>query len=98
MAFKHIHPEAHYSLYDFTRNLFSSIGFDLLHAAGARKLWSSLGSIFWFRFNQFRGTYLGYRQTGVLTPDLRQTFYYHVGWEKNKPSKRDVEPIRYNDK
>ncbi len=97
MAFKRIHPEAHFSLYDFVRNLFSSIGFDLLHAAGAGKILPSLGSIFWFRFNQFKGTYLGYRQTGLLTPDLRQTFYYHVGWEKNKPSKRDVEPIRYND-
>lgn len=95
MAFKRIHPEAHFSLYDLARSLFSSIGFDLLHAARDGKLRTSLASIFWFRFNQFRGTYLGYRQTGLLTPDLRQTFYYHVGWEKNKPSKRDVDPIRY---
>lgn len=97
MAFKHIHPEAHFNYYDFVRNLFSSIGFDLLHACRAGKLWKSLASIFWFRFNQFRGTYLGYRQTGALTADLRQTFYYHVGWERNKPSPRDVDPIRYDD-
>ena len=46
---------------------------------------------------QFWGTYQGYRHSGMLTPDLRQTFYYHVGWEKTAPAKRDVEPIRYNE-
>jgi rhamnosyltransferase len=97
MAFKKIYPEAHFSLYDFARNVFSSIGFDLLHAARARQFWRSLNSIFWFRTNQFWGTYQGYRQSGLLTPDLRQTFYYHIGWEKTAPAKRDVEPIRYNE-
>lgn len=97
MAFKRIYPEAHFSLYDFARNLLTSIGFDLLHAARARRLWRSWPSIFWFRYNQFRGTYLGYRQSGLLTPDLRQTFYYHVGWEKIESAKRNVEPIRYHE-
>lgn len=95
MAFKRIYPEAHFSLYDFARNLVSNVGFDLLHAARARQLRRSLASILWFRAAQFWGTYLGYRQSGLLTPDLRQTFYYHVGWEKRRPAKRDVEPIQY---
>jgi glycosyltransferase involved in cell wall biosynthesis len=97
MAFKRIYPEAHFSLYDLVRNLLSSISFDLLHAARARQLWRNLLSIFWFRYNQFRGTYQGYRHSGLLTPDLRQTFYYHVGWEKTAQTKRDVDPIRYNE-
>lgn len=97
MAFKRIYPEAHFSLYDFARNLLSSIGFDLLHAARARCLWRSLASIFWFRAAQFWGTYQGYRHSSLVTPDLRQTFYYHVGWEKTASAKRDVEPIRYNE-
>jgi len=97
MAFKHIYPEAHFSLYDLVRNLASSIGFDLLHAARTHQLSRNIPSIFWFRYNQFRGTYLGYRQSGLLTPDLRQTFYYHVGWEKRSPTKRDVEPIQYSE-
>jgi len=97
MAFKTIFPEAHFSLYDFVRSLVSSIGFDLLHASRARQFWSSLPGIFWFRTAQFWGTYQGYRRTNLLTPDLRQTFYYHVGWEKVEPAKRDVEPIRYNE-
>ena len=97
MAFKRIYPEAHFSLYDFARNVLASVSFDLLHAARARQLWHGLPSIFWFRFNQFWGTYQGYRQSSSLTPDLRQTFYYHVGWDKPAPARRDVEPIRYNE-
>lgn len=96
MAFKRIYPEAHFSLYDFARNVLSSIGFDLLHASRARQLWRNIPGILWFRLNQFWGTYQGYRYSGMLTPDLRQTFYYHVGWDKPAPLKRDVEPIRYN--
>jgi hypothetical protein len=98
MAFKRIYPEAHYSLYDFARNLLTNIGFDLLHAARLRRCWNSFPSIFWFRFSQFWGTYLGYRRSGLLTPDLRQTFYYHIGWEKAMQTKRNVELIRYNDR
>jgi glycosyltransferase involved in cell wall biosynthesis len=97
MAFKQIYPEGHFSLYDFIRNLTASISFDLLHTARARQLSRSLSSIFWFRWMQFWGTYQGYRQSSYLTPELRQTFYYHVGWEKTKSAPREVEPIRYNE-
>jgi rhamnosyltransferase len=97
MAFKQIYPEAHFSLYDLFRNILASISFDLLHAMKSRLLWRSLASIFWFRTAQFWGTYQGYRHSSALTPDLRQTFYYHVGWEKAAPTERDVEPIRYNE-
>lgn len=96
MAFKKIYPEAHFSLYDFIRNMLTSIGFDLLHAVRSRLLWRSFASIFWFRASQFWGTYQGYRHSSLLTPDLRQTFYYHAGWEKSASSGRDVDPIRYN--
>jgi len=97
MAFKRIYPQAHFSLYDFLRNVSSNIGFDLLHAVRTRSLWRNFNSIFWFRTAQFWGTYLGYRHSSLLTPDLRQMFYYHLGWEKITPSTRDVEPIRYNE-
>jgi glycosyltransferase involved in cell wall biosynthesis len=97
MAFKQIYPEAHFSLYDFVRNVSASISFDLLHAARARVLWRNLASIFWFRWMQFWGTFQGYRQYSPLTPELRQTFYYHVGWEKTKSARREIEPIRYNE-
>lgn len=96
MAFKRIYPEAHFSLYDFARNLISSIGFDLLHAARARRLLRDWWSILWFRTAQFWGTYLGYRHAGPLTPDLRQRFYYHVGWDRPQPRPRSIPPIQYN--
>ncbi len=96
MAFKQIYPEAHFNLYDFVRNVTASTSFDLLHAARARLFWHSLTSIFWFRWMQFWGTYQGYRHSSPLTPELRQTFYYHVGWEKTKSAPREVEAIRYN--
>jgi rhamnosyltransferase len=97
MAFKRIYPESHFSLYDLLRTLLSSIGFDLLHALRAHSLWNNLAGILWFRWWQFWGTYMGYRRFSLLTPELRQTFYYHVGWKKTESQKRPVEPIRYND-
>jgi rhamnosyltransferase len=97
MAFKRIYPEAHFNLYDFTRNTVASIGFDLLHAMRLKTFFRCLPSILWFRTAQFWGTYQGYRISSPLTPELRQTFYYHVGWEKDKDARRDVEPIHYNE-
>jgi rhamnosyltransferase len=95
MAFKRIYPQAHFNLYDLARNLVSSISFDLLHASRSRQMLRSLASIFWYRTAQFWGTYQGYRRSGLLTADLRQTFYYHQGWEKSASREREVEPIQY---
>ena len=97
MAFKSIYPEAHFSLYDFARNTLASIGFDLLHAGRQQVLFRSLAGIFWFRVAQFWGTYQGYRRSSPLTPELRQTFYYHLGWEKTRPARREVQPIDYKE-
>ena len=96
IAFKHIYPAAHFSLYDLMRMLFSNIANDLWQAAHQRQLLESLTSIFWFRWNQFWGTYQGYRQSPEWHWQLRQTFYYSRGTEAAQPGKRDVEPIRYN--
>jgi glycosyltransferase involved in cell wall biosynthesis len=96
MAFKRIHPEAHFSLYDFMRLTTMNILSDLWHAARERQLWRNLASIFWFRFMQFHGTRLGYRQSGLLTPQLRETFYYARERKRVGEIERDIEPIRYN--
>jgi glycosyltransferase involved in cell wall biosynthesis len=96
MAFKRIHPEAHFNLYDFARLTSTNILSDLYHAARERLLWKSIASIFWFRFMQFHGTRLGYRESGQITPQLRETFYYARQRKPKDSSKRDVEPIRYN--
>ncbi len=96
MAFKQIHPEAHFNLYDFARLTTTNIISDLWHAARERVLWESLPSIFWFRFMQFHGTRMGYRESGLLTAQLRETFYYARERKMKEGKKRDVEPIRYN--
>lgn len=96
MAFKKIYPEAHFSLYDFVRMTASNIANDLWHAARQRLLMPSFISIVWFRWNQFWGTYQGYRQSLEWNWQLRQTFYYPRGLDPEKPGTRDVDPIQYN--
>lgn len=98
MAFKRIFPQEHFHLGDFVRLFCSNAVSDLWHAFRQGVLARHLGSIFWFRWMQFWGTYQGYRQSGPLTWQLRQTFYYPKGLRtslENQP--RLVEPIRYND-
>ncbi len=95
MAFKHIHPEANFNLYDFARLTTTNILSDLWHATREGVLWKNLPSIFWFRFMQFHGTRMGYRESGLLTPQLRETFYYARERKPKDSTKRDIEPIRY---
>ena len=97
MAFKNIHPESHFNVYDFARLTTMNILSDLWHAARDRMLWKNIASIFWFRFMQFHGTRMGYRETSLVTPQLRETFYYARERNQTLIEKRDVEPIRYNE-
>lgn len=95
MAFKKIYPEAHFSIYDFVRLTVSNIASDIWHAARDRVLLRSMVSIFWFRFMQFHGTRLGQRETSLITPQLRETFYYPRERRRKEGIKREVEPIQY---
>ncbi len=97
MAFKRIHSESHFNVYDFARLTTTNIISDLWHAARERVLWKNLASIFWFRLMQFHGTHMGYRDSSLLTPQLRETFYYARELKSKKGWKRDVEPIQYKD-
>lgn len=94
MAFKRIFPEAHFNIYDFARLTVANISSDLIHAARQRALMKNFASIFWFRWNQFLGTYQGYRHSSAVTQQLRQTFYY-PHWSPHAKGERDVEPIQY---
>jgi glycosyltransferase involved in cell wall biosynthesis len=96
MALRRIYPEAHFNFYDFMRLTFTNILSDLWHAARERVLLKSFASIFWFRFMQFHGTRIGHRETSLVTPQLRETFYYARERRMRDERKRDVEPIRYN--
>ncbi len=96
MAFKKIYPEAHFSYYDFLRLTTMNILSDLWHAAREGVFWKNISSISQFRYMQFHGTRLGYRESGLLTPQLRETFYYARERKVNEGAPRDIEPIRYN--
>jgi glycosyltransferase involved in cell wall biosynthesis len=96
MAFKKIYPESHFSIYDFARLALTNILSDLWHAAHEGALWRNLASIFWFRLMQFHGTRMGHRETSLVTPQLRETFYYARGRQTKDRPARDVEPILYH--
>src|SRR3972149_2586332 len=76
MAFKKIYPESHFNVYDFLRLTTTNILSDLWHAAHERVLLKNLASVILFRWTQFHGTRLGYRDSSLVTPQLRETFYY----------------------
>jgi rhamnosyltransferase len=95
MAFKGIFPEAHFNIYDFVRLTLTSIVSDLAHAVNERTTGRDPLSAFWFRPLQFWGTYQGYRHSGPVTQQLRETFYYPRGIQSRDATKRDVEPIQY---
>ena len=95
MAFKRIHPESHFSVYDFIRLTTTNIISDLWHALREHELLKNFASIFWFRFMQFHGTRMGYRDSGLVTPHLRETFYYARERKPEDGRKRAVKPIQY---
>jgi rhamnosyltransferase len=98
MAFKHIFPQEHFRWWDLLRHFTLNAFSDLVHAARQRQLNAHLADILWFRWMQFSGTYQGYRQSGPLTWQLRQTFYYPRGINSfGQLSPRNVAPIYYND-
>lgn len=96
MALRKIYPEAHFNLYDFLRLTTTNILSDLWYAMRERVLLKNISSIFWFRYMQFHGTRMGHRETSLVTPQLRETFYYARERRKKEDGQRDVEPIRYN--
>jgi rhamnosyltransferase len=97
MALRKIYPEAHFNFYDFLRLTTSNILSDLWHAAREHELLKNISSIFWFRLMQFHGTRVGHRETSLITPQLRETFYYARERITKEDEIRNIEPIRYND-
>jgi glycosyltransferase involved in cell wall biosynthesis len=96
MAFKRLFPQENYHLSDLIHNLTTNIASDLYHAAHQGQLLAHFAEIFWFRWMQFWGTYRGYRQSGPLTWQLRQTFYYPRGTSSvPRSNAREKTPINY---
>lgn len=98
MAFKKIFPQEVFNFRDFIRLFIQNVYSDSTIAIREKIFFSELLNIIWFRFMQFWGTYQGYRQSGPLTWELRQTFYYPRGEQaRQKVQSRDVKPIQYRE-
>jgi len=82
MAFKRIFPNENFFIKDFLRLFVSNTVSDYNNALrnGARS--RDIYEIPLFRFMQFFGTYRGFRESGSITSQLKQTFYYP---NSNKP-------------
>ncbi len=97
IAFKRIFPDETFGFWEALWLAGSNIAIDLWHAQQEGVLAQHWKSIFWFRWMQFWGTYQGYRQSGPLTWQLRQTFYYPLGLTPQPENGRDVQPIVYEE-
>jgi len=98
MAFMRIFPQETFNFRDFVRLFFRNAVSDSFVALRENQFLSEIANIIWFRLMQFWGTYQGYRQSGPLTWELRQIFYYPSGTQgKPKIQSRDVKPIQYNE-
>lgn len=98
MAFKRIFPQERFNIWDFCRLFLSNVSSDLYLSIRERKLFKVIWEVIWFRFEQFWGTYQGYRQSGPLTKELRKTFYYPSGVGSGvELQPREVRPIEYED-
>lgn len=82
IAFHRIFKNETFTLWDFCKlfclNLFS----DYDHALEEGCFLKEFFDIKLFRFQQFRGTYMGFKHKKELSPQLRRIFYYPV--KKNK--------------
>jgi glycosyltransferase involved in cell wall biosynthesis len=95
MAFKMIYPQERFGIPDLFKAFFSNVKNDLQMAKRDKIIKRVWKSVLGFRWNQFYGTYLGYRQSGPLTWQLKQTFYYpRNGLQINK-KEREIKPIHY---
>ncbi len=98
MAFKQIYPQETFRWMDFWRLLTGNVLSDWREAARQGVFARHALDILRFRWNQFRGTYHGYRQSGPLSWKLKQAFYYPRSQTTGQASagRRGVQPIEYN--
>lgn len=96
MAFKQIYPQENFRISDLIR-LFSTNVIEDMKTAGQQKILSRVFmDVIRFRWLQFWGTYQGYRQSGPLTWNLKQAFYYPRNHMQPEPAiTRTVDPIQY---
>jgi len=98
MAFKSIYPQERFTLFDLIRLFVKNASSDIRQAIKEHILLREITGILRFRWRQFYGTYLGYKQSGPLTWQLKQSFYYprKNNYQTVNTLGRDVQPIDYH--
>ncbi len=91
LALKIIYPLEHFSFFNFVKLTIANICSDSFHAIHDGVFFKNLKSIFSFRFMQFWGTYLGYRQKNLPNETLRKRLYYPNDLKRN-PNKQGEQP------
>lgn len=97
MAFKMIYPQEQFGIIDLLSAFYSNVKNDLQIARRDKIISKVWKSVLGFRWNQFYGTYLGYHQSGPLTWQLKQTFYYPRNGHQIKQMEREIKPIHYQE-
>lgn len=97
MAFKQIYPQEKFGKRNLFNLFFKNVFNDLKSAQKQRVLFRQLLNVFKFRWLQFYGTFQGYRKSGPLTWELRQSFYYPRNGKNSDKEivNRDIAPIEY---
>lgn len=76
IALKQILPDEKFSYLDFIKLFITNTLSDYYHAIAKRTFLRNIWDIPMFRYNQFKGTYKGYKQNQYVTKSLRNRFYY----------------------
>ena len=90
IALKNIFPEQKFSFYDFIKLFITNTITDYYHALSEGQFLKNIYDIPMFRFNQFRGTYKGYRQNQMVSKSLRNRFYYPNSLSKANENNEDA--------
>lgn len=98
MAFKSIYPQEQFTFPEFIRTFLKNVFSDFSAAAREKVFFNEWIKIIRFRWQQFHGTFLGYKRSGPLTWQLKQSFYYpnQNGHTPSISETRRVAPINYN--
>jgi len=97
IAFRLINKQESFNFLTFLNLWLKNTWQDFRFAASERVLLKNLISIIRFRFNQYWGTYKGYKQSYLLDNEVRERFYYPEGYIKKEKKEADKDRrIRYN--
>lgn len=97
IALKRIFPDDRFRFWDFARLLILNMGVDYYHAYRAGKLRQNTLGVAIFRLMQFTGTYSGFRFRRLISPGMKQKFFYPRKQIKHAPRQTFAPPVRLPD-